>query len=256
MKQALLAVILIFTIGIKSWGQCTPSWPTGGGAGISPDSATNLPHAFEGIAYDATIQFKAPLDTLYQGTIPVIIDDITITGVTGLSAIPNISPFTYVPNPANGVFLGGSVSCINLTGTPSIGSAGTYSLAVAVTAHAHITGTTQPLTQSYTITYYKIVVEPNTSVPSISNSKFDLSQNFPNPFNYKTNISFNMPSKGAATFEVFDLIGNTIYKKYIDAKFGINTINYDASDLSEGVYFYSVSTGSGTLTRRLIVDRK
>lgn len=256
MKKILLAVLLIFTIGIKSWAQCTPTWPTGGGHGIIPDSATNLPHANEGMAYNATIQFFTPLDTLYLGTIPVTIDNVTITGVTGLSVIPNISPFTYVPNPANGVFPGGSLGCINLTGTPSIGSAGTYFLTVAVTANAHITGSSQALTQPYTIGYYKIVVDQNTAVPSISTSKFDLSQNFPNPFNYKTNISFNMPAKGYAAFKVFDLIGNVLFEKYIDAKIGINTINYDASDLAEGVYFYSISTGSGSLTRRLIIDRK
>ncbi len=256
MKKILLAVILILSLGIKSWGQCTPTWPTGGGHGIIPDSATNLPHAIEGMPYNANIQFFTPLDTMYLGTIPVTIDNVTITGVTGLSVIPNISPFTYVPNPATGVFPGGSLGCISLTGTPSIGSVGTYFLTVAVTANAHITGSSQALTQPYTIGYYKIVVDQNTSVPSISTSKFDLSQNFPNPFNYKTNISFNMPAKGYAALKVFDLIGNVLFEKYIDAKVGINTINYDASELAEGVYFYSISTSSGNLTRRLIIDRK
>ncbi len=259
MKQTLLAVILIITLGLKSWGQCTPFWPTGGGHGINPDSATNLTHALEGVAYNSTIQFFTPSDTIYDGPlgpVPAVIDFITITNVNGLSAIPNISPFTYVPNPSNGVFPGESVGCINITGTPSIGSAGTYNLVVDVTATFHLPPSTQPLTLPYTVSYYKIVVDPNTSVPSISTSKFDLAQNFPNPFNYKTNISFNMPAKGTATFKVFDLIGNVLYEKYIDAKIGINTINYDATDLSEGVYFYCVSTGSGSLTRRLIVDRK
>lgn len=259
MKQTLLAVILVFTIGIKSWSQCTPTWPTGGGHGITPDSATNLTHALAGVAYNSTIQFFTPSDTIYAGPIgpvPAVIDFITITSVTGLTSIPNISPFTYVPNPSNGVFPGESLGCINITGTPSIGSAGTYNLVVNVTATFHLPPSTQPLTLPYTINYYKIVVDANTSVPSISNSKFDLSQNFPNPFNYKTNISFNMPAKGFATFKVFDLIGNVLYEKYIDAKIGINTINYDASDLNEGVYFYSISTASGSLTRRLIIDRK
>lgn len=255
MKQTLLAFVLILSIGFKSWSQCTPTWPTGGGAGISPDSATNLPHALEGLAYDATIQFKAPLDTTYLG-FPVVIDSITIDNVTGLSAIPNISPFTYVPNPASGVFPGGSVGCINITGTPSIGSNGTYNLGVDVTASAHFQGSTQTIIQSYTIGFYKIVVDLNNAVPNVNKSKFDLAQNFPNPFSSKTNIAFNLPSPSQVTFKVYDLVGNVLYQKAILGKVGINTVDYDGSDLLEGVYFYSISNGTGVLTRRLIIDRK
>lgn len=255
MKRFLLAIALLIFISSNSWSQCTPSWPTGGGAGISPDSATNLPHAVEGLAYNTTIQFKAPLDTTYLG-FPVVIDSITINNVTGLSTIPNIAPFTYVPNPANGVFLGGTVNCINITGTPSIGSNGTYPLTVNVTATAHFVGSSTPINQSYGISFYKIVVEQNTAVPSISKNKFDLAQNFPNPFNAKTNIAFNLQNSSLVEFKVYDLIGNVLYEKTIDGKPGINTVSYDGSDLTEGVYFYSISNGAGILTRRLIIDRK
>jgi len=255
MKQTLLAFVLIIAIGFKSWSQCTPTWPTGGGAGISPDSATNLPHALEGLAYDATIQFKAPLDTTYIG-FPVVIDSIIITSVTGLTSIPNISPFTYVPNPANGVFLGGTVNCINITGTPSIGSNGTYPLSVNVSAFAHFGTGGTTIQQDYSITYYKIVVDLNNAVPNVNKSKFDLAQNFPNPFSSKTNIAFNLPSPSQVTFKVYDLVGNVLYQKAILGKVGINTVDYDGSDLLEGVYFYSISNGTGVLTRRLIIDRK
>ncbi len=255
MKQILLVAVLIFTIGFKGYSQCTPSWPSGGGTGISPDSATNLPHGVEGMAYNTTIQFKAPLDTLYLG-FPVIIDNITIDNVTGLSTIPNISPFTYTTNPSGGIFPGGSVGCINITGTPSIGSNGTYNLGVDVTATAHFQGSSLPITQSYTIDFYKIVVDANTSVPVINKGKFDLTQNFPNPFSTKTNIAFNLPSPSQVTFKVYDLVGNTLNEKIIDGKSGINTIDFDGSNLAEGVYFYSISNGTGVLTRRLIIDRK
>ncbi len=255
MRKILQASIILILIYSNSWSQCTPSWPTGGGAGISPDSATNLPHAVEGLAYNTTIQFKAPHDTTYFGQ-PVTIDSITINSVTGLSTIPNISPFTYVPNPANGVFLGGTVNCINITGTPSIGSQGTYPLNVNVTASAHFNAGGSTINVDYAISFYKIIVDINTAVPSINKNKFDLAQNFPNPFSTKTSISFNLQGSSMAVFKVYDLIGNVLYEKTIDGKPGVNTISYDGSELGEGVYFYSISSGTGTLTRRLIIERK
>src|ERR1041384_1219083 len=195
MKKTLLAVIILFAFNSKSFSQCTPSWPGGGGTGISPDSATNLPHAVEGLAYDAVVQFKTPLDTtqIVGGfPVPITIENITISSVTGLSVIPNITPFTYVPNPANGVFPGGTVDCIEITGTPSLGSAGTYPLTVDVIVNFHLQGSTTSLNQAQTVSFYRIVVDPNTSAPTISKDKFDVAQNFPNPFSTRTNIAFHL----------------------------------------------------------------
>lgn len=259
MKVFLQTIVLLFLITNFGWSQCTPSWPTGGGAGISPDSATNLPHAVEGLPYNSVIQFKTPLDTVYSiggNTVPITIEDITITNVSGLSAIPNISPFTYVPNPSNGIFPGGTVNCISITGTPSVGSAGTYPLSVDVTAHFHMQGSTTSLNQSYTITFYNIVVDANTAIPSVNKNKFDLAQNFPNPFTSKTNIAFNLPVSAIVEFKVYDLIGNVLFQKNIDGKPGINTIAFDGTSMGEGVYFYSLSNGSALFTKRLIIERK
>ena len=76
--HALTILILIYTNG---WSQCTPTWPTGGGHGISPDSATNLPHAIEGLPYSATIQFFILDDTTITNpiTLHVVVDNFTLT---------------------------------------------------------------------------------------------------------------------------------------------------------------------------------
>lgn len=252
----LISFALFFSINAKS--QCTPSFQ-GSGAGIEPDSATNLPHAIEGLPYDASVQFKAPQDTTASvGGFPVniTIEDITITSVTGLSSIPNISPFTYVPNPATGVFLGGGLGCIQITGTPAIGSAGTYPITVSLDVHFHIIGTTQQLTQPQTVSFYKIVVDSNTAAPSISKGKFDVAQNFPNPFSTKTSLSFNLPVASQVNFKVYDLVGNVMEEKVIDGKSGVNTFIFDGSDLDEGIYFYSLESNNAILTKRLIIERK
>lgn len=259
MKKILLALTIVLAFQTSSWSQCTPTWPGGGGPGISPDSATNLPHALEGVAYDAVVQFKTPLDTVQvisMVAVPITIENITITNVSGLSAIPSITPFTYVPNPANGVFLGGTVNCIEITGTPSAGSAGTYPISVDVVVNFHIQGSTTSLNQTQSVTFYKIVVDPNNAAPSVSHIKFDCAQNFPNPFSTKTNIAFNLQNSSQVEFKVYDLVGNIVFEKTIDGKPGLNTLTFDGTDMNEGVYFYSLNNGAGLITRRLIIDRK
>lgn len=66
-----------------------------------------------------------------------------------------------------------------------------------------------------------------------------LGQNYPNPFNPVTTIRYTVPVAGKVTLRVFDLLGVEIAKlldEYKEA--GVNVINFDASSLPSGVYFY------------------
>jgi hypothetical protein len=75
---------------------------------------------------------------------------------------------------------------------------------------------------------------------------YTLSQNFPNPFNPNTKISFTLPVESDVTMKVFNVIGeeiNTAVKGTFGA--GIHNIEFNASNLNSGVYFYSLeATGT------------
>lgn len=74
-----------------------------------------------------------------------------------------------------------------------------------------------------------------------------LYQNYPNPFNPSTLIGFSLPSTSAVTIEVFDLAGRkvaTILNNKIHTS-GTYSYQFDASNLSSGVYFYQLSTQDG-----------
>jgi hypothetical protein len=95
---------------------------------------------------------------------------------------------------------------------------------------------------------YSKTVEVDLGTPK----KFELSQNYPNPFNPTTTISYNLPEAGNVTLIIYNLLGQeikTLVNEYKEA--GVYTINFDASQLDSGLYFYKLQVGSFTQTRKM-----
>lgn len=84
--------------------------------------------------------------------------------------------------------------------------------------------------------------------------EFSLSQNYPNPFNPVTTISFSLPLSGMVSLKIFDVAGKeikTLLNEFKNA--GTNSITFDASAFSSGVYFYKLESGSYTDTKKMIL---
>lgn len=73
-------------------------------------------------------------------------------------------------------------------------------------------------------------------------SEFTLNQNFPNPFNPTTNISFTLPSNAIVNLSVFDLNGRRVAEVYNNRSMaaGSFTATFDASQLASGTYLYQL----------------
>ncbi len=83
---------------------------------------------------------------------------------------------------------------------------------------------------------------------------FALEQNYPNPFNPSTTIRYSLPSAGEIELSVFDVFGSEIeilVNQWQPA--GSYIINFAASQLSSGIYFYSLNAGSLSQTKKLIL---
>ncbi len=83
---------------------------------------------------------------------------------------------------------------------------------------------------------------------------FDLQQNFPNPFNPSTTIKYQIPEAGLVTLKVFNLLGEEIATLINEEKpAGSYQLQFNASRLSSGIYFYKLQAGSFTETKKMIL---
>jgi photosystem II stability/assembly factor-like uncharacterized protein len=89
--------------------------------------------------------------------------------------------------------------------------------------------------------YYELNVNMDINTPV----SYSLSQNYPNPFNPATTIQYQIAKAGDVTLRVYDILGNLV-STLVDGKqeAGYYTVNFDASKLSSGVYFYQLKSGS------------
>ncbi len=81
-----------------------------------------------------------------------------------------------------------------------------------------------------------------------------LKQNYPNPFNPATTIKFGIPESGDIRLVVYDILGREVKVLMNEYKHpGTYEVNFDASELSSGIYFYSLQTQRGTETKRMLL---
>lgn len=81
-----------------------------------------------------------------------------------------------------------------------------------------------------------------------------LGQNFPNPFNPATNISFALPKSTYVKLIVYDMLGREVARP-VDGQLaaGYHTVTWDASRVASGIYIYRLSTAEFVQIRRMVV---
>jgi hypothetical protein len=98
--------------------------------------------------------------------------------------------------------------------------------------------------------YYNLSEIIEIDVPS----KFELIQNYPNPFNSSTKISWQSPISGWQTLKVFDVLGREVATLVNEEKeAGYHSVDFNASDLPSGVYFYRIQAGNFIDTKKMIL---
>jgi len=88
----------------------------------------------------------------------------------------------------------------------------------------------------------------------IEPEKFFLAQNFPNPFNPRTTITFTLQSSGSIQLALFNIAGEKIITLANGNKVaGTHNITFNGSDLSSGTYFYQLKTKNFTETKKMLL---
>lgn len=270
MKKLLLFVILIAT-NVFAFAQTNPFIPASGA----------LPAFTVGSAYSTDITFTVPstvqIDPASFGQqlpVPVPPFDATIDTVR----------FTVVGLPAGlagdfdngtGIYFPGQSGTLTISGTPTSSTAATVTIESATSGSGSLT---VPIVGSLPVTFPGALTLPvggtfdlprapgaldggpyamgTVSVQELNFSKFDVIQNIPNPFSGNTTIKFSTPTAGTVDFVVFDMIGKRVHSEKIQAQAKTNLINFNAEKLTAGTYFYSLTNGTKTITKKMIVAGK
>jgi hypothetical protein len=103
---------------------------------------------------------------------------------------------------------------------------------------------------SFSIDYASTIETINNTIPN----DYSLFQNYPNPFNPSTTIKFDLKEAGLVSLKIYDILGREISTLVNEVKpAGSYNINFNADNLTSGVYFYQFKAGEFVQTRKMIL---
>ena len=87
-------------------------------------------------------------------------------------------------------------------------------------------------------------------------SKFKLYDNYPNPFNPSTTIKYSIAEAYYTSIKIYDALGNEVSSLVNETKpAGTYEVEFNASNLSSGIYYYTLQSGSFTSTKKMILTK-
>ena len=96
-----------------------------------------------------------------------------------------------------------------------------------------------------------VSVNDNINVPE----KFELSQNFPNPFNPTTKINFSLPKTMEVSLIVTNTLGQIVAEPVTNHVYsnGKHSVIFDGKNLSSGIYIYTIEAGNFKKSRSMVL---
>ncbi len=182
----------------------------------------------------------------------LVIDDFENVYVTGASLImPNGTNYNNVTVKYNS---SGVQQWIQSYNGPANGNDYGHFIAIDNYRNIFVSGSSGGVigTDIATIKYSQLV-----GINPVSNeipAEYKLLQNYPNPFNPMTNVKFQMPNTAFVKLIVFDILGrevSALVNEQLNA--GTYEVQWDASAYPSGIYFYKLTAGEFTETKKMIL---
>lgn len=264
-------IIALFVTAFASaniYAACTPATstpPIDGGFFPAPNTQ---PCAVKGTPLtDYVIQLK----NFGNITNDVFVISTRIDTVVGLPSGLTWSMTAPAANAANTLLLD-EIGCIEILGTTN-DPAGTYDLDFAVTVEVSLSGSIQTVNGrtselvtvfnnqfgteadfSYFINVVNTESECTNTVGIRELTQVASLNVYPNPASEKTVVTFYDAENTVYTARVLDVMGKEVFAENINSDLGMNRAELNLSGIASGVYFFVLSNGKATATRRLIIE--
>lgn len=206
--------------------------------------------------YSQSITFNVPdMITLSGFTLPL--QKITVATTGAVSNMP--AGLSYSCDPPNCEFLANTLGCMLISGTPTPNNTpGDKEVSIKVTAFSLITQELDFPSQIAPSNKYFITVKNTGECTSGTN---DLSgqissvKSAPNPFAQQTQITIDALVAGQYNFEVYNVVGKKVQDQVVELAMGLNQFTFDAGELPNGTYFYSLGNRLGRVSRTFVINR-
>lgn len=228
-----------------------------GSASISPDTLRFIHHTPPEQAVQFPLVYNASwnssctrTDTTYVNGVPINISSVAISKSMIVDGFGTL------------IIAGYNLQCLRLKRTltsppPSdnefwyITRNGALLMISAIAAQAD-TGTVQISQMGLILGQSLVSVRSASDFPTC----YSLSQNYPNPFNPTTTIQYSLPSQSFVSLKVFDVLGSEVATLVNEVQTaGYQSVVFNASGLSSGIYLYRIETGSFFETKKLVLLR-
>lgn len=258
--------------------QCNMDFAVGGQWGWTEHPQFNLESAWTnpggGFATACTASWGYRVTSCAVGTVPNTDFAFRLNGTTGVVPV-ELTSFTANNNNGTVVLNWSTATEINNqgfeiqrssgNGFQSVGFVNGFGTTTKVKNYTYLDKNLDPGIYTYrlkqvdfdgTVDYSSAV-----NVEIIAPTKFELDQNFPNPFNPSTKISFGLASDSKVKISVYNLLGEQVALLFNnDLTAGNHSITFNAKNLNSGVYFYKLEANgidgqNFTSTKKMILTK-
>jgi len=168
-------------------------------------------------------------------------------GVNTLTSIPvgfSVNGAALISETWTGTLLSGDSIDYTFTATYVSPTLGFYTLCVTTASPTDLVTSNDKTCKAY---------NTNLGIEEAANNGMYLGQNIPNPANNMTRIDYYVPNNGNAKFSILNGVGQLIYTESHNVMTGDNTITFDISKYTAGIYYYTLEFNGGRLYRKMII---
>jgi hypothetical protein len=242
----LLATLLIGIItSVQLTAQCDPDTANCKDIGDPGQFCPlELPRAGLEVLYDEVVTIIPP------GSYIVWDNELTIHYIE-IDSVKNLPPgIDYFPNAD--IFYPDTAYCIQLTGTPT--ETGEFALSIHIGATVDVFGIptkAQVLDDSSVV----ITVVEALGINPPQDAEFQVFQNVPNPFSYRTSLAYYTPKQERIELSIYNILGVLVHQESELAAPGKYNFNFDGSELQPGTYLYRVEISEDYFTGKIMKSR-